>query len=230
MTKKSQYDDLNRDLKNYLAPIKPLDPLPSRNYDLPVQKRAMANVDNVWEDKRGYIKPKQLNPWEEGTPQAFGGTAGAISAPDPSSLPDVPDTIQNPKNPKNPKDISRRTTAVLNRDTLFNLSDYERVMLMKERERLNNISDKANEKIGLSSKSRRFYNLSLEEVARNTVLSVIAIFVDILKFFEENRKDMSYTESLNRFFMIFLQKDRMMYFGVFLVFLSALFMVVFLSS
>jgi len=218
--------------------IRPLPSMPSRNYDLPVQRRPIANKDNPWEDIPGAIVPRELNPWEEGTPQAFGGTAGSIVAPDPASLPNVPRSEAglrtNQSVPDSPLDESNRNIAVLNRNTLFSLSDYERIMLMKERDKLQEFSRQANFDLKHMAESRRFYNLSLEEIARNMVLAVVAIFVDVLKFFspeeKEKREDMTYMQSANRFAMIFLQQERLMYFGVFLVFLSAIFMVVFLSS
>ena len=71
--------------------------------------------------------------------------------------------------------------------------------------------------------SQRFFNLSLNDVVNNTVLTVVAIFVDLLQF---KKGDINYQDLAK----IFISGDRMIYFGVFLIFLSLLFMVIFLSS
>jgi hypothetical protein len=134
----------------------------------------------------------------------------------------------------NPMDESMRSVSVLNRNTTFNLSDYEKVMLGKESERLQEYGRQANFDLKRMMDSRRFYNLSLAEIAQRTVLTVIAVFVDLLNYFrpeeKEKREGLSFGEKANRFAGIFVAKERIMYVGVFFVLLSALFMVIFLSS
>lgn len=210
----------------------------------PAPVRPMANQDYPVEDQPARITFREVNPQQEGTAQAFGGTAGVIQAPPPDTLPDVPMSEANlkvdqvvPGSPEQiymPHDVALKNLAVLNKNTTFTLDDYQKVMLGKERQKLQDFSDQANYDLQRTMESRRFYNLSLAEIAEKTVLTVIAVFVDILNFFspeqKKEREDLSYQETANRFANIFVVKERMIYVGVFLVLLSSLFMVVFLSS
>jgi hypothetical protein len=232
--RRGQYPD-SVDTSNQIAMsennIQPLPNLPERNYSLPVQKRSIANKDNPWEDTIGTIVNRQVNPKLEGTPQAFGGTAGSILAPDPKTLPKIP---SENKIPDSPIDESNRNIAVLNRNSTFTLSDYERVMLMKERDNLQQFSDEANYHLKKRAESERFYNLSLEEIVRNTILTIITVFVDLINHFsseaQKERENMSFTERASVLSIIFIKDNRLIYLGTFMVFLSILFMIVFLSS
>lgn len=232
--------------------LQPLPPLPPRDPNIPVPKRALTPKrpslvnKNPAEDQPTALSFRELNPQLEGTPQAFGGTAGVIQAPPPDTLPDIPmsNATTNvkqwvpgaPQNDytDNPENISTQNLSVLNRNKMFTLSDYEKVMLGKEAEKLRKYGQQANFDLKQMMESQRFFNLSLADIAQRTVMTVIAIFVDILNYFnkeeKEKRENMSFQEKANQFAIIFLAKERIIYVGVFLVMLSALFMVVFLSS
>lgn len=164
---------------------------------------------------------------DEETPgQSFGGTAGYITTPDIKSLPEVP----KPGDRYSPIDESNRNISVLNRNTMFSVSDYERVMLANERKQLDDLSEKANVDLQSLIESKNFFNLSLSEIISKTVMVMVEIFVDMIKFFEEDKEGLTLSEKFTRFYMIFLKKDRILYFGVFLIFVSFLFMVVYLGS
>jgi hypothetical protein len=200
---------------------------------MPVPKKPVTIKDNPWQDIPGKIVHRQVNPWQEGTPQSFGGTTGSVLAPDPATLPNPPEVPVNSENKNNTNSLNVPDVSnVLNRKTMFSVSDYERIMLMKEGEKLQGLSKSANEELKKTAESQRFFHLSLSKIAENTVLCIVAIFVDILNFFtnKNEREEMTKMESINTFFMIFLKEERLIYFGVFLVLLSMLFMVVFLSS
>jgi hypothetical protein len=100
-------------------------------------------------------------------------------------------------------------------------------MLAKEADKLQNLNTINNNEELLYSNSKKFYNLSLNEVVNNTVLTVVAIFVDLLQLQKKySKQPINYQD----IFDIFTKGDRLIYFGVFLIFLSLLFMVLFISS
>ena len=113
-------------------------------------------------------------------------------------------------------------------------SDYNKIMLSKETDNLQKLQDKANQNLLQKANNARFYNLSLSEIVNRTVLVVVAIFNDILYLMKpeekKKRRDMNYQDLAGIYAKVFLRNDRMIYFGVFLIFISLLFMVVFLSS
>ena len=160
------------------------------------------------------ITPTIVSPGEERTPSAFGGTAGASRLP-----------VNKSK---------EKSTNILNDKTLFSFSDYNTVMLQKEQNKLNNLNKKANQYLLQEANNKRFFHLPLSEIINNTVLTVVAIFIDLLHLMkpEEQKKikDMNFQNKAKVYANVIIQKDRMVYFGVFLIFLSLLFMVIFLSS
>ena len=107
-------------------------------------------------------------------------------------------------------------------------------MLQKEQNKLNNLNKKANQYLLQEANNKRFFHLPLSEIINNTVLTVVAIFIDLLHLMkpEEQKKikDMNFKNKAKVYANVIIQKDRMVYFGVFLIFLSLLFMVIFLSS
>lgn len=181
-------------------------------------------------DGSAVITPTIVNPSQEGTPAAFGGTAGrdVKYGGGLSPLPTTPYA-------KSPKDKGTSVPEnVLNDKTMFSYSDYNTLMLSKENARLNHLDEKANQYLLHQANEKRFYHLQLGEIINRTVLTVVAIFVDLLNLMKpsekEKRKDMSFQDKAKVYANVFIIKDRMVYFGVFLIFLSLLFMVVFLSS
>jgi ABC-type transporter Mla subunit MlaD len=142
-----------------------------------------------------------------------------------------PTTIATTANPTtiatkaNPTTIAE--TNVVNDKNTFTYSDYNTEMLAKEADKLQNLNTINNNKESLYSNSKNFYNLSLNEVVNNTVLTVVAIFVDLLQLQKKySKQPINYQD----IFDIFTKGDRLIYFGVFLIFLSLLFMVLFISS
>ena len=132
-----------------------------------------------------------------------------------------PITLANSANP-----ITLAETNVVNNKNTFTYSDYNTAMLAKEADKLQNLNTTNNEE-SLYSNSKNFYNLSLNEVVNNTVLTVVAIFVDLLQLQKKySKQPINYQD----IFDIFTKGDRLIYFGVFLIFLSLLFMVLFISS
>jgi hypothetical protein len=137
----------------------------------------------------------------------------------------------NTSNSTNTANTSNSTntseTNVVNDKNTFTYSDYNTTMLAKEADKLQNLNTINNNEELLYSNSKKFYNLSLNEVVNNTVLTVVAIFVDLLQLQKKySKQPINYQD----IFDIFTKGDRLIYFGVFLIFLSLLFMVLFISS
>jgi hypothetical protein len=208
---------------------------------LPVlPKRPKWAKDVPVEDRPGVITWRQVSPELEGTPQAFGGTAGVLTPLDP--IKDLPTPPAGPATEQqvrqaigdDPETHGLRTTAVLNRNTLFNLSDYERIMLGRQQKHLRDMGNQANSALRSRTEAMRFYNLSIDEIARRTAQVIVAIFADLVEFFSENRRKMretyTYQETAREFAGIFLSSDRLVYVGVALVVISMIFMIIYLSS
>jgi hypothetical protein len=193
-------------------------------------------------DTSTQITPGFVSPPEEGTSRAFGGTddvSDGIS--DYTNLSPLETTpyLKNGNNPGIGTSIPNTYTLynkqnVLKNDTIFSYSDYNTMMLSKENNNLNKLNDLANNDLLKTANNKRFFNLSLKEIIDKTILTVVAIFIDFLKLMkpEESikRENMNYMDKVGVYSSIFIKNDRMVYFGVFLIFMSLLFMVVFLSS
>lgn len=68
--------------------------------------------------------------------------------------------------------------------------------------------------------NKRFFNLSLKEIIDKTILTIVAIFIDLT-----NQKYVNMNlDNVMIYLNIFYKDDRMIYFGIFLIFLSLLFM------
>lgn len=209
-----------------------------------------------------------VNPQEEGTINAFGGTAGLTNVPlNQQGVPILPTTpylkygnepgvgTQIPQDnpfinsetpyhptseapslsgPKLSQEQSYGQTSVLNKDNAFGYTDYNTLLLSESQNRLKHLGNQANRYLLHKADSQRFYNLSLSQIVDHTILTVIAIFADLLNMMKydqvEKRKYMNYSDIAREYANIFIRKDRMIYVGVFLIFLSLLFMVLFLSS
>jgi hypothetical protein len=178
-----------------------------------------------------YFDNSDADPEVLGTPQSFGGTSGNIEAPPLDSLPDLPDNSSEKGNSKQFSPDVPMEEEILKGKKTFDVSDYGKIMLAKEADRLDRYSKVANYDLEKSLQSERFYRLSLEEIARRTSETMFIVFNDMLLFFQkENLKGLTFNEKMTLFFTIFTQGDRMIYVGVFMIVLSLLFMLIFLSS
>lgn len=169
------------------------------------------------------ITPKFVSPDKEGTPTAFGGTSGLTDKQKDGSL--LPTLSDFP---------DKKKSNVLNDKTLFSFSDYKTMILSKEAKRLHNLNKQANQYLVEQADSKRFFYLPVSEIINRTVITIVSIFVDLLNLMKPDKqkqmKDMNFQEKARIYANVFIQKDRLVYFGIFLIFLSLLFMVVFLSS
>lgn len=102
------------------------------------------------------------------------------------------------------------------KDTLT-LKDYQDYVLAKSYEKLYNRSIKANEEQKQIYENNKFYNLSLKQIAINFYDKMITILNEITLFFNEGNNR---NQTAGNFINIFLKDDRMIYVGIFFVFLS----------
>lgn len=194
-----------------------------------------GQVGDVWDPP---VVAEAADPRVEGTAQAFGGTAGRFYLPfvDPAELPSAGDSPPRPPPPRGdtPLDESLRTSFILNRNTMFSLSDYETIALGKQADKLQEFGDIANANLQQQAASERFFNLSVSEILARTAATVVALFTDLLQFFRPDRArvraQMNYQQYSSQLAQLVLKQDRLIYIGVFAVLLSLLFMIIFLSS
>lgn len=239
----------------------------SQTSDSPLKETA-GNPTRILRSNQLPRNTNMINPQEEGTVNAFGGTAGSIKVPlnqkgdspiEWKGVPTLPTTpylkdrnqpgigTQIPQGnpfvnsndsslngPKPSQELIREKTSVLNKDTTFGYTDFNTLLLSEGQNRLKHLENQANRYLLQKADSQRFYNLSLSQIVDHTILTIIAVFADLLAMMKpdevEKRKYMSYSEIARKYANIFIRKDRMIYVGVFLIFLSLLFMVIFLSS
>ena len=113
---------------------------------------------------------------------------------------------------------------LLNNNSTINYSDFRSMVRVN---RLKKLGDKTNNDLLQEADSKKFFNISLGEIVDKTIVTVVAVFVEFLNLFE---KDLSYDEKMKEAGKILLENNRMIYFGVFMVFLSIFVMIVFLSG
>jgi len=81
--------------------------------------------------------------------------------------------------------------------------------------KLNELSNVANEKENEKHENKLFVNLSIKEIFYNLIETIIDILNEIL--------DLPEKRDINNYLQIFFQKDRMIYVGIFLIIISILF-------
>jgi len=77
----------------------------------------------------------------------------------------------------------------------------------------------------------RIYNLSVKNIVTKTITTITDILMEILKLIKsEEIKELSYYNILSKCISIIMIKDRMIYFGIFLIILALLLMIFFIIS
>ena len=128
--------------------------------------------------------------------------------------------LQGTSIPKEYKPYKKQN--ILNKDNVFSYTDYNNMILSKENNNLNELNNLTNNDLLKNANNKRFFNLSLKEIIDKTILTVVSIFIDLLKLMkpEESikRENMNYIDNIGVFLNIFIKNDRMVYVGVFLIF------------
>lgn len=113
---------------------------------------------------------------------------------------------------------------VLKFGDIFTLSDFEKVMLAKQYDRLYNDSLEENNRLDKQFKNKRIYNLSIKSIAENLSITLTQIINDIIIL--SNSDDRSFNNYIN----IFIIKDRLIYIGILFVIISFFLLFIHLSS
>lgn len=113
-------------------------------------------------------------------------------------------------------------------DSIISRSDWNSFILAQSNNRLKDFEEKANIYLKQEYESKNFFNLSLNDIFRNTILVMVLIFQELIQMNtpeeQEKRKDMSFNEIYYEYARVFMKDNRVIYVGTFLVLVSMLFM------
>lgn len=107
-------------------------------------------------------------------------------------------------------------TNVLKYYNIISASDFDKFLLSKQQKQLEEKSIKATEQSIKDKESNRFYNLSLSQILQNTTTAMVEILNDLVLYIEQNDKN------IGEILTILTKKDRMIYVGLVIIFLSFL--------
>lgn len=115
--------------------------------------------------------------------------------------------------------LGSKTTNVLKKDYTLNHSDYEKLKINEQYNKLySNIYDKNKMDITLDE-NQKVYNLSFNILINNAIKSYIQIINELSLYFSKEQPD----KSLNKLFYIFTKDENILYIGLFILILSFLF-------
>lgn len=150
---------------------------------------------------------------------------GEINEWNPDWANDMDSKIEKSILEKNNAERKTHSTPILKKDSIITYSDYNDLVLSKGKDRLREMEK--NEFL----KTKSFMDLSLNEIFNNTILTVVAVFVDFINLFDSGKtENKTLKEKVMMYSDIILEKNRIIYVGIFFIFLSIMFMTVFLSS
>jgi hypothetical protein len=122
-------------------------------------------------------------------------------------------------NNNNNKDIlNNRNINVLKKDYTLNYTDYEKLKISEQYNRLySNVyeTNKLNVEI---NENKKIYNLSLNDLLNKSGGVYINLLNDLSIFFSKNNTD----KSINKLGLIIVKEDNLLYIGVLVLFLSFL--------
>ena len=116
------------------------------------------------------------------------------------------------------------SSNILNNSTTLNLSDFERIQLEKQYNRLYENSINTNNNEIDNRIKERIYNLSLKTISNNTAITFMNILNDITIYIKESDK------TLDNFMFIFVKENRLIYLGIILIILSLLLFIINLGN
>jgi len=101
----------------------------------------------------------------------------------------------------------------------------------EDQQKINNINEDLNEIIEKSNKVNNLFNISLTRLfvkMANSTIDVLKEFIDVIfktrkfKYQEKFKWWKRYTDIFSDMYIVLLKNDRLMYFGIFLIFLAIL--------
>ena len=105
---------------------------------------------------------------------------------------------------------------IINFNSIFSLTDYEKMKLEEQYNKLYERGKKVTEDETMKKEQERFYNLSLKQIVINMFNNLVDMLNDLVNFINSDKK------SYNGLIDIFTYKDRLIYFGIFLLILAVL--------
>jgi hypothetical protein len=115
------------------------------------------------------------------------------------------------------------TTNILKIDDMFTMSDFEKVMLAKQYDKLYRNSIEENKNLIEKEEDKRIYNLSMKDIVYNLSTTITQIINDIIIL---SKSSYSFNDYIN----IFVKDNRIIYIGILFIILSFIFLFIFLSS
>ncbi len=115
------------------------------------------------------------------------------------------------------------TTNILKIDDIFTMSDFEKVMLAKQYDKLYRNSLEENKNLIKQEEDKRIYNLSIKDIVYNLSTTITQIINDFIILSKTQN-------TFNDYMNIFVKDNRIIYIGILLIILSFVFLFIFLSS
>ena len=103
---------------------------------------------------------------------------------------------------------------ILKDNNFINYDTYQKIMLTKQYNKLNNLSRKENKKNMKITEDKRFYNLSLKRIAENFSGTMLVLVNELTLFIYQKNKN------INQLMLIFTKDDRLIYVGILLFLIS----------
>jgi hypothetical protein len=113
-------------------------------------------------------------------------------------------------------------SRVLKDKSIITNSDWNSFILAQSNNRLKDFEEKANIYLRNEYESKNFFNLSLNNIFQNTIITLVLIFYELIQI--RTDKDMSYAEIFHKYSSVFMKDNRIIFVGVFFVIISMFFM------
>ena len=113
-------------------------------------------------------------------------------------------------------------SRILKDKSIITNSDWNSFILAQSNNRLKDFEEKANIYLRNEYESKNFFNLSLNNIFQNTIITLVLIFYELIQI--RTDKDMSYTEIFHKYSSVFMKDNRIIFVGVFFVIVSMFFM------
>ncbi len=104
---------------------------------------------------------------------------------------------------------------ILKDDELYTLTDYQKLKLSEQYDKLYNLSRIENRKKYIENQKNLFYNLSINDLVMNFSNDMVDIVNELTNFIMNNSN-----KNINNFMAIFVKNTRLIHVGLLLIFIS----------
>jgi hypothetical protein len=104
---------------------------------------------------------------------------------------------------------------ILKEDELYTLTDYQKLKLSEQYDKLYNLSRIENRKRYIENQKNLFYNLSIHDLVVNFSNDMIDIVNELTNFIMNNTN-----KNINNFMAIFVKNTRLIHVGLLFIFIS----------